>query len=261
MSPVELTQNGSETASLFDVENENETARQDRHMVVELLRRQDRVDLALPVSIDSLVLWRTLDVCAHFFVRIAAAKHMLKLMVGRALIVIQQRPEFFTSRGYDNFSDFMSDTVRGLPRITGISRAELFKAKAVAAQLGPTITLEDARDVGLTKLQLIAGVTDSGSAEQRELVEAARTDTMVQLRERIVRNGLVGSTEDLEWDALIFTLTKTQKTFVQEFLDNPLVQAYCKTSSPGIILEMMVAELSEEWQVRETLMEAEVRDQ
>jgi hypothetical protein len=181
----------------------------------------------------------------------------LKLLIGRALLVIQNTPEVYESRGFRSFDAFMSDTERGLPAMTGISRAELFKSKAVAGSVGPDMNLNDAREIGFTKLQLVAGVTDAGSATQKALMESAKTDTIPQLRERIARSGLQVQAGDIEWDLLQVTMTKTQKQLAQSFLSNPRVRAYCESDSPGMILERMIQEVSEEWQVRAMVIEGE----
>ena len=157
---------------------------------------------------------------------------------------------------FSSFDSFMSDDVRGLPHLTGISRAELYKAKSVALSVGPGMNLEDARDLGFTKMQLIAQHAEPGSARLNELIESAKTDTIPQLRERIARAENL-EPGDLQWDVFQLNVTKTQKRLIQEFLANPQVRAYCETDSAGLILERMVQEVSEEWRIRASYVEGE----
>ena len=254
----EITVSGTEVAGLFDPRNQETLSQEERVILASLLSQNDRVDLAVPDNIDPRDLWKTLEICARVFVRVRQASAQLKVLIGRALLVIQKNPEVYESRGFSSFDAFMSDTERGLPLITGISRAELFKAKSVAASIGPDANLEDIREIGFTKAQLIAGVTDPGSSAQKALIEAAKSETIPQLRERIARSGINIESGDLEWDSLVLSVTKTQKQRVQEFFSNPQVRAYCNTESPGMILERLVEECSEEWRIQAMAFEGSV---
>lgn len=252
---------GSDAAGLFDPQSEEIFRDGDeRTLLAGLLSLNDRVDVALPDGMPASELWRTFDLCARVFVRVRYASGQLKLLIGRALSVIQDTPEIYESRGFSSFDGFMSDETRGLPKITGISRAELYKAKSVAKSVGPGMNLEDARQIGFSKMQLIAGVSNAGEATFNTLVDAAKTDTIPQLRERIARQGLVGSAADLEWDVLQVNMTRTQKRVVQQFLQNPQVRAYCETESAGTILERAIAEVTSEWEIQAMAIEGKAQE-
>lgn len=240
---------GTEVAGLFNPAAEDTLTGEERVILASLLTRDDRVDLAIPDAMDARDLWQTLDICSRVFLRVRHASGQLKLLIGRALAVIQNNPEVYESRGFSSFDEFMSDESRGLPKITGISRAELYKAKSVALAVGPGMNLEDARQIGFSKMQLIASVTDPGSSTQQSLIESAKLDTMPQLRERIARSNMNVQVGDMEWDTLLVQMTKTQKRIAQEFFTNPQVQAYCDTSSAGMILERAIQECQSEWQI------------
>ena len=251
----EIQVTGTEVAGLFNTNSEESLTNQERMILSALLKRDDRVDLAIPDDMDAMELWRTLDICSRVFVRVRHANGQLKLLIGRALLVIQNTPEVFKSRGFTSFDQFMSNTDKGLPSITGISRAELFKAKSVAASMGPETNLEDIRDIGsFTKIQLVAGYTEAGSDKQKEYVAFAKTSTIQQLREKIAADGNGVTEADLEYDLLQVSCTKAQKKFLQQFLTNPRVKAYCQKEDAGSILEMAAMECVGEWQVEELVV-------
>lgn len=252
--PTEIQVTGAEVAGLFDPTTDDTLSSEERVILSALLTRDDRVDLAVPDGMDPRALWQTLDLCSRVFLRVRHASGQLKLLIGRALLVIQDTPEVFITRGFNTFDQFMSDLERGLPHITGISRGELYKAKSVAGSVGPSMNMEDARSLGFAKMQLVAGNTAPGSAQQKALIEAAKTQTIPELREHIARAGFAEA-GDLESDVLQVHVTKTQKRVVQSFLGNPQVQAYCETSSAGLILERMVAEVEAEWEIHATVIE------
>ena len=240
---------GTEVAGLFDVNSEDLLTLDERQLLASLLSSGDRVDMAIPDDISEGDLWRTLSICGRVFVPIRRASAQLKIIIGRAITLIQKRPEIFEARGFRSFDDFMS-LPNGLQAMTGISRAELFKAKATANALGPTINMEDVRTVGITKITLVAQYSEPGTPSQDALIEVAKTHTVPQLREHIARLDLQVSTGDMQWDVLQIPVTKTQKAFFLEFFGNPLVLAYCGTTSQAVVLERMLQECSEEWQIR-----------
>lgn len=106
---------------------------------------------------------------------------------------------------------------------------------------------------------MIAGATAAGSNKQREYIEHAKTETIPQLQERMVRDRIVAETGDVQWDVLQIQLTKTQKRFILSFLDDQEVKAYCETDSYAMILERAVAEVMAEWTSREVIIEGEER--
>lgn len=251
----EVQVTGAEVAGLFTTDSEEALTPEERVILAALLTRDDRVDLAIPDDMNPRELWRTLEICSRVFLRVRHASGQLKLLIGRALLVIQNTPEVFTSRGFSSFDAFISDSERGLPYITGISRGELYKAKSVAASVGPNMNLADAREIGFSKLQLVAGVTEAGSAEQNRLIEVAKNTTVLQLRERIARSDMGIEEDDLEFDLLQFQVTKTQKKLIQSFVNNPQVRAYCETQSAGMILERAIQECVGEWQIQGQVVE------
>ncbi len=252
---------GREVAGLFDarIPGQETLSESERTILSTLLSSNGRVDLVIPDKMDPNELWRTLDICARVFVRVRRASGQLKLLIGRALLVIQDTPEIYTSRGFESFNDFVSDEQTGLPAMTGISRGELFKAKAVAKSVGPGMRSEDIREIGFSKVQLVAAAAPSGSPKFNALIEAAKFDTVPQLRERIANADVGLTAEDMEWATIQFPVTRTQKNIAEEFFGNPQVQAYCGTESRGVILERLIQEAEVEWQIQAMVIESEAR--
>lgn len=239
----------SDTAALFDPRSEEVLSSPERELLSNLLSHSGRVDLALPDGISAASLWESFYVCGTVFKVMRRATGQVKLLIGRALKVMQETPESYESRGFHSFDDFMT-RADGLEKFTGISRAEGYKAKSVAESAGPDMPLSDARDLGFTKLQQITGVAKSTDSNFQSLVEYGKTHTIPQLREHIERQGLADADETV-WDVVSIPVTRAQKTFWTEFVQNPRVQAYCETTSAGTILERAIAEVLAEWSVEQ----------
>lgn len=243
----------SDTAALFDPRSEEVLSSPERTLLASLLSHSGRVDLALPDGISAASLWESFHVCGTVFKITRRASGQLKLLIGRALKVMQDTPESYESRGFRSFDDFMTRT-DGLERFTGISRAEGYKAKSVAESAGPDMPLSDARDLGFTKMGIITGVAKSTDSNFQGLVEYGKTHTIPKLRQHIERQGLADADETV-WDVVTIPVTLAQKRFWTAFVQNPQVQAYCESASAGMILERAIAEVSSEWQIQQPVIE------
>lgn len=218
----------------------------ERRMISALMSSDERVDVAIPEDIEGPALWTTLELCCRVFVRARWATSQLKLLIGRALVLGKDQPSFYEGRGYRSFDAFMSDDVNGLPKITGISRSELYKAKTVA-EAAPTLSMADAREIGFSKLALVAAVSKEGNADFGMWVAAAKKDTIPQLRDRIYKSNMQIPDGSLEWDVFSMDVTKDEKTEIMGFLESPEARAYCETNRQGPILIRMIAECRTEW--------------
>ncbi len=168
---------------------------------------------------------------------------------------MQDTPETYESRGFRSFDEFMSKA-NGLEAMTGISRAEGYKSKAVAESAGPDMPLSDARDLGFTKMALITGVSKSTDSTFQPLVEFSKTHTIPEIRQHIERQGLADADETI-YDVLTIPVTRAQKNFWNSFVQNPQVRAYCESESAGIILERAISEVMNEWSIEAPVIEGE----
>lgn len=247
--PFNLQASSTEVAGLFDPSSVDTLSSEERMLLSVLLSRDDRVDIAIPSNISQNSLWDTLALCCKVFVRVRRANSQLKLLIGRALALVKDTPEIFEARGFNSFDAFMSNNDRGLPAITGISRSELYKAKTVAEKL-PELSLTDTRELGFTKTALLAQVTESGNSDYDKWLDAAKTDTIPEFRERIYRSGKGIDDGDLEWDVLQFNVTKAQKERIEGFVTDPEIIAYCENKLPGFIIERLIEETAQEWKMQ-----------
>jgi hypothetical protein len=240
---------GSDVAGLFDPSITDTLTSEERALLTTLLASDDRTDVAIPKDINARDLWTTLELCCRVFIRVRKASAQLKLLIGRALIIIQENPDIYKQRGFRSFDDFMTRE-DGLPGFTGISRSELYKTKTVAETFPTTVSLGDARDLGVTKLSLLAQVTREGNSDSNEWVEKAKKLTIPQLKTAIYRSNQQIEEGSLDFDTLQITVTMAQKQAIEEFLDDPEIQAYNCTKMPAVILMNAICEVGEQWKTQ-----------
>lgn len=246
IAPITSDISGCDVAGLFDPSITNTLTTEERELLTTLLSSDDRTDVAIPKDIAAGDLWMTLELCCRVFIRVRKASAQLKLLIGRALIIIQENPEIYKARGFRSFDDFMTRE-DGLPGFTGISRSELYKTKTVADTFPTSVSLGDARDLGVTKLSLLAQVTREGNSDSKEWVERAKKLTIPELKTAIYRSNQQIEEGDLDLDTIQITVTMTQKQAIEQFLGDPEIHAYNESKMPGVIIMNAIAELGEQW--------------
>lgn len=244
----------SEIAGLFDPASKDSLTARERTLLTGLLSREGSIDTAIPDSISQAELWETLSVCCGVFEKLRRASSHLKLLIGRALVLLKDSPAIYESRGFKSFDDFMT-LENGLPGITGISRSELYKAKTVAEKL-PTLGLEEARAMGFTKLVLIAQVTTESAPDFQEWVTQATEGTIPQLKEKMYRSDKQIPQGSVDWEVVQFTVTVEQKQQIDAFMVDPDMIAYTGNRNPGFILSRMIEECEAEWRLQAQAMTA-----
>lgn len=238
----------SEIAGLFDPTSKDSLTERERTVLTGLLSREGNIDVVIPDSISQSELWETLSVCCGVFYRMRRAASHLKLLIGRALVLLKDTPAIYKSRGFNSFDDFMTKE-NGLPGITGISRSELYKAKTVAEKL-PTIGLSEVRAMGFTKLALLAEATTEAAPDFQEWVTQATEGTIPQLKEKMYRSDKQIPEGSVDWEVVQFTVTVEQKQLIDAFMVDPDMIAYCCNNNPGFILTRMIEECEAEWRLQ-----------
>lgn len=239
----------AQLAGLFDPRVEGGLSLDERALISTLVANNAKSEIVLPDNISDSDLWDALQVCCKVESRVRKVQTVLKMLVGRALLLMQDRPAMYKDRGFISLDAIMTDQERGLPAITGISRAELYNSKKIAKSW-PTISAADATSIGFTKLVTLSAIRKQSDSDSAQWLEVARVNTNEGLKEAIYRSDAGIPEGSLDQDSFIITLTRAEKTELQQFIGDPVFQAYCQTASPALMLLRAIAEASSEWRVQ-----------
>jgi len=232
---------------LFDPQAKESLSGDERALIGALLANDAQADVAIPDDVSSEDLWAALSVCAKIGSKIEKVRTALKMLVGRALVVLENRPAIYKQRGFATLDGFMSSTAaNGLPALTGISRAGLYEAKGFAVKW-PSVPIIEMAEIGVGKMRAISRIRRGTDSDAQEWLDRAKTGTLEALQEEIYKSSNGITPGDLERDALTLEMSRAEKAEILEFLGNPEFQAYCKSSLPGVMLTQAVAESSTEW--------------
>jgi hypothetical protein len=207
-----------------------------------LLDPTGRVDLIIPETINPQDLWRTFEVCCKTIAQLKRAGSVVKPMVGRMLVLLRDYPEIIQSKGYSNYEDFMN---RGMDELFGISRAEAYACRLVAEKL-PSLTVEQFREIGIAKLQLISQATGEKEKDCNDFLEFAKNHTVAQLKVKVAEKKHLPEGE-LDAELIVIQANRDIASTWKQFITDKRVCAYAETEQPGRILALMIAEVANQW--------------
>jgi hypothetical protein len=207
-----------------------------------LLDPTGRVDLIIPETINPQDLWRTFEVCCKTIAQLKRAGSVVKPMVGRMLVLLRDYPEIIQSKGYSNYEDFMN---RGMDELFGISRAEAYACRLVAEKL-PSLTVEQFREIGIAKLQLISQATGEKEKDCNDFLEFAKNHTVAQLKVKVAEKKHLPEGE-LDAELIVIQANRDIARAWKEFKSDPRIQAYCETTTEAKIFALALAAAGSDW--------------
>jgi hypothetical protein len=194
-------------------------------------------------------LWGYLAASCKGVRRVEDAKSRLKIFLGRILVQVQKHPELYQAQGYPTFNEFASV---GVDRLFGVSRNEAFICKKIAEELGDSLSIQEMSDIGISNLNLAANAIrqkvpdgappDVKEREKQYWIKSAKTDTYVQLRERMAIKGLVEE-GDLEMAVLAMSIQKSVRDRWMEFRKQPWVRLRAGETD-SMVLDALMQEAS-----------------
>ena len=108
-----------------------ELSASDKKVVEQFLKSKEQLTDLIPDTMDDQELWRSLAACCKSLSSYRKSASVLKVIVGRLLVVLQDRPEVYQKLSYRTYDDFLT---RGMPELFGIPRSEAYAARALIAK-------------------------------------------------------------------------------------------------------------------------------
>lgn len=183
-----------------------------------------------------------------------------KVLLGRGLYCIQQRPVLYKERGFHTFEAFLQHAVGAY----GITRSELYNTLALAKTM-PDLTLATCAEIGVSNLykvsKAIASNTGLDDATREALLAKAKALSVKEFDQYIEDKMHVDKTDTVPGILVVHTTVTIKRAF-EMFADNPKIQAYCGTTAPGGILMCMIEECMGEWmaQAENAVIDAEAEE-
>lgn len=203
------------------------------------------IDVLLNKDSTDQELDEALNVCMKSHGKLYKANMRLKPVIGRLLCLISEHPEIYKSRGYKSFDKFMSEYI---PKETGMTRSEAYNCRRIMESF-PSLTVKDFEETGYVNLTLLCRVTKDSEPSRDTWMEKAKEMTVEGLKEELVKEGIFDK-DDLERAKIEIKTTKSIADNFKEFVNDKSIQGYCGTNDPGVILDLMMAEVGIQWRVQ-----------
>jgi hypothetical protein len=98
-------------------------------LIRELLRPGASIEAVIPQDADPDTLWHTLDACVRGLGLLEVRICRLKPIIGRILVMFEEKPSLYKELGYDTFGEFMR---RGVYDTLGLHKTSAYEARFVA---------------------------------------------------------------------------------------------------------------------------------
>ena len=207
-----------------------------------ILDEESSLTLVIPDHMDPTVLWDSLEVCTKLSRTIQHASDKVKPLIGRMLIVVQDYPQLYQTKGYETYDKFLS---YGVPELFGVSRSEAYSCKRIAERF-PDLSTREFREIGVSKLQVATRAVVENPNCREKVLDKAREMSLPEFKSYVAK--LTGSEpSDFSGGLVEIYCTETVKKAWEAFRQNKYIRAYVGSESDGEILSAMIQECSVEW--------------
>ncbi len=211
-------------------------------LLKDLLRPNATVEAVIPNNAAPEEVWRTLEACVRGLNLLEERVCRLHPIIGRILLLFQEKPPLYRSLGYNTYTEFMQ---RGVYDTLGLHRASAYQGKLVARdwpQIGPDLYSQ----IGPKKMAILSKVTKGKSSNAAEWLEKAVSMKVEDLRQHVEEMGLITVGETNAVTITIQTNRAVSKHFKQVFNDGR-VHSVVGSADWGKILEAMLEECWRCW--------------
>lgn len=225
------------------VETERTHLRREENAILkEALRPGADIQAVIPADASAEELWKTLDICIKGVNLLEERLRRLHPIIGRILLIFQERPSLYKELGYETYSEFMQKGVHG---VLGLHRSQAYVAKIVARDW-PQVTPDRFARIGPKKIEILSKFTTGRSANAELLLDAAERMKTNELREYVVQRGFLRPGES---SGRVITITTNGAIYdhYKEFFSDPRVHQKVGSKDHDQILEALMQECSSEW--------------
>lgn len=208
----------------------------------ELLRPGAAIEAVIPADAAPEQLWRTLDACVRGLGLLEARSLRLKFIVGKLLLVFENRPSLYKELGYETYSDFMN---KGAYEKLGLHRTSAYEGRMAATW--PQLTPDRyAGKLGPKKMNILNKFMGGGNSNAEEWLQAAESMKVGELKQYVEERSLIGRGETV---GVTITIQTNLNVFQhwKSFCNDGRIHQVVGSKDHGQILKAMIEEVFDEW--------------
>lgn len=214
---------------------------QEQALLKELLRPGASIEAVIPPDAAPEHLWKTLDACVRGLGLLEARSTRLKFIVGKLLIIFENKPSLYKGLGYETFSEFIT---KGAYATLGLHKTSAYEGKMAARW--PQLTPDRYAKVGPKKMNILNHFMTGNNSNAEEWLKTAESMKVNELQQYVEQRGLLNNGET---DAATIVI-KTDKSIYsryREVFEDGRVHHVVGSKDHGRILVAMMAECYQEW--------------
>jgi hypothetical protein len=215
-------------------------------LITNLLRPGASIEAVIPDGATPDELWRTLDACVRGLTLLEARLTRLKPIIGKILLVFEQKPSLYKELGYDTYSDFMQ---KGVYERLGLHRTSAYEGK-LAARDFPQLTPDRYVQIGPKKLNVIATAGIKGNNANAETVlQVAATMKVDEFKQYMTARQFIAPGE-ADGATLTIQTNRNRMSLFNAFFNDARIRSVVGSKDKDRILEAAIQEVHEEWVAR-----------
>lgn len=221
----------------------NTLSENEQNLLEALIDPRAVVTITIPDSAPSEELFSNLEICCRASVSISRINLKINPIIGRILLVLQENPDKYRSKGYATFEDLLEKFIEVK---MGYSRATAYQSMRLVKKF-PTLPLDKWQSLGINKLSVLARYTqDSDPSFPKYLAAAVQAKHSVALIEWAVNRSLIAKGES-HMRAVVIHMSGNLKYAWKTFKNDSRVQSVTGSELDGVIFESMMSECSSAW--------------
>ncbi len=215
---------------------------QENQLLKELLRPGASIEAVIPPDASPEDLWRTLDACVRGLRLLEARTLRLKPIIGKILLIFEQKPSLYKDLGFETYSDFMR---KGVYDTLGLHHTSAYEGKLVARDW-PQIDPDRYVKIGPKKLNILSKFATGRSPNAEALLQTVEKMKVPEARQYFEQRGFI---ERGETEGAVITITTNQAVYrhYKRFFGDSRVHEAVGSKDADKILEALIQEGEGSW--------------
>jgi hypothetical protein len=218
------------------VERERTHLNENEHSLIkELLRPGASIEAVIPADATAEKLWDTLDACVRGFGLLETRMLRLKPIIGKILLIFENKPSLYKALGYDTFSDFMR---RGVEETLGAHHTWAYEGHKLAKHW-EQVTPDQYAKIGPKKMNTLSKFCTGRSRNAEEWLAAAETMKVSEFNSFVEQRGFLSQGESTGATIIIPT-NRNILAHWKEFCKDKQIQEGAGSKQQDGILEALM---------------------
>lgn len=211
-------------------------------LLKELLKPGAKIEAIIPPDADAKTLFNALETCVRGLKILETRMYRLKPIIGRILLIFENKPSLYKSLGYETYTDFVR---KGAYETFGLHPTSAYEGK-MAARDWPQLNPDSYAAIGPKKLNVLSKFMKGSNSNAEQWLDTAKSMTVTELKHYVEERGLLAPGEA---DGATFSITtnRNRLAYFRKFFGDGRIHSVVGKKEADVILEAMIQETFDTW--------------